>query len=298
MDPAALGATAAGAGAAIALARAVPASARAFKPSHAALGAAALAALLGVWLGRDALLGLFEDAAPPPAPVTAIPDPDVAVAVDAAALVAACRDALIDNPPFLPAWRIERIACDARFGDSELAALRPELAGQPVLLVRWGLAAGHAQAIARRVAEAHLARWHAGAVADEGAWAAAPLAPVLRIVRAETPSFLELREAVDRAFGTGGAKLGYARDAAGAWTLRIEVSGALARLGPLAGGIAGLEITRVSRRGGGWRIDARPAAPERVSASRLRALGIDEDGNRQPPARAGAGNGEEVGNGG
>ena len=294
LDPAALGAAADGEGAAIAISRAVPASGGTFRPLHAALGAAAIVALAGLWLGWDALFALFEEAALPLAPVAAVPDPEVAVAVDGAALVAACRRALTENPPFLPAWTVERIGCAARFGDAELAALRPELAGRPVLLVRWGLAAGHAETIARRLAEAHLARWHAGAVSHGRAWAAAPLAPVLRIVDAPTPPFLQLRADIDRAFGTGGARLGYARDKAGAWTVRIEFTGPLARLGPLAGGISGLEITGLSRGGGSWRIDARPAAPETVRASDLAALGVAGAG-AQPGN--GSTDGEEAGDG-
>ena len=84
------------------------------------------------------------------------PEPIFSAAVDGAALIAACRRALIENPPFLPAWRIERIACAARFADPELTALSPELAGRPVLLVRWQLVSGHAEALQRRLAEAHL----------------------------------------------------------------------------------------------------------------------------------------------
>ena len=295
LDPAALGDAAARAGTAIELVRALPASGGGFRPLHAALGAAAIVAALGSWLGRDALLELIEEAEIPAAPVAEAPDPEVAVAVDGAALAAACRRALAERPPFLPGWEIEGIACSARFGDAELAALRPELSGKPVLLVRWGLAAGHAEAIARRLAERHLSGWHAGAVVEGRAWAAAPLGPVLRVVNAPAPSFLELREAVDRAFGAGGARLGYVRDAGGAWTLRIEAAGPLAGLGSAAGGIAGLEVTGLSRRGDGWRIDARPAAPETVRASRLGALGIHE--HRGSPARGGAGDGKEDGNG-
>ena len=150
----------------------------------------------------------------------------------------------------------------------------PELAGRPALLVRWRLEKGHAEAVQRRVAEGHLARWHAAAVAGAGAWAAAPLGPVLRAADA-TPPFVDLRRAVDRAFGTGGARVGYARGAGGGWTVRIEEFGPLGRLGPLAGGIVGLEITALSRgEEGRWRLEGRPAAPERVAASRLKALGV------------------------
>ena len=274
IDAEALGETARRAGPAIALTSAAPARGAARRRTLAALGVAALAAVAGLWLGRDALLVWLAESDTVPAPILARPEPAVAVSVDGAALIAGCRRALIDNPPFLPAWEIERIACAARFADPDLAALRPELAGRPVLLVRWARAAGHAEAIARRLAESYLARWHAGAVADGRAWAAAPLAPVLRLAETETPPFLELRAAVDRAFGTGGARLAYARNAAGAWTVRIDDPGPLARLGPVAGGIAGLEIVALSRSAAGpWRLEARPVAPETVTASRLEALG-------------------------
>ena len=73
-----------------------------------------------------------------------------------AALIAACRRALVENPPFMPGWLIERIDCTARFADAEVAAAVPGLAGRAVLLVRWRLAPGHAGAVQRRVAEAHL----------------------------------------------------------------------------------------------------------------------------------------------
>ena len=210
----------------------------------------------------------------------------MAVAVDGAALVAACRQALIENPPFLPAWRIEDIACAARFEDPALASLRPELAGGPVLLVRWSLRSGHAEALQRRLAEAHLARWHAASVADGRAWAAAPLGSVLRIADEAAPSFLELRRTVDRAFGAVGAGVGYARDAEGAWTVRIDDPGPLGRLGPLAGGIAGLEITKLSRgETGPWRLEARPHGAR--DGVRIRARGPRDTGGVPPvPGRS------------
>ena len=93
------------------------------------------------WLQRDTLLDWIGGG---PEPVTAIApptDPDLAVAVDSVALIEACRRALIDYPPWLPAWRIESLTCAARFSDPELAALRPELAGRAVMLARWRLGA-------------------------------------------------------------------------------------------------------------------------------------------------------------
>ena len=283
LDAAALEEAADAAGGSIALARAASRR-RWLRPAAAVCGVAALAAIAVLWFERDALIAWLagpETAAVAPA---VRPDPEVAVAVDGAALIAACRDALIAHPPFLPAWRIERIECAARLADPELAGLVPELAGRPALLVRWRLGDGHAEAVQRRVAERHLAGWHAAAVAGARAWAAAPLGPVLRVVDtragdAPPPAFVDLRRDVDRVFGTGGARVGYARGAGGGWTVRIDEFGPLGRLGPLAGGIAGLEITALSRGGdtragaGPWRLEGRPAAPERVAASRLKALG-------------------------
>ena len=255
-----------------------------------ALGVAALAAGTA-WFEREALHAWLAGPAPEPAALAPGPEPTVAVAVDGAALIAACRKALIDNPPWLPAWRIEGIACAARFDDPAVSALRPELAGRPVLLVRWRLAAGDratpwsGEALQRRLAEAHLGRWYAAQVADGRAWAAVPLGPVLRIADSGAPPFLALRRAVDRVFGASGSGVGYARDAEGTWSVRIDDPGPLGRLGPMVGGIAGLEITKLSRgedtragdtRAGAarWRLEARPAAPETVAASRLAALGV------------------------
>ena len=154
------------------------------------------------WLQRDTLLDWIGGG---PEPVTAIAPPtdprSFAVAVDSAALIEACRRALIDYPPWLPAWRIESLTCAARFADPELAALRPELAGRAVMLARWRLAPGHAEPLHRQLAEQHLSRWYAASVVDARAWAVLPLAPVLRIVETEPPLFLALRRAVDRELG-------------------------------------------------------------------------------------------------
>ena len=293
LDADALGAAAERAGAAIALTGTAPAGGGARRRGILALGIAGVSVIGALWLARDALLGWLVEPDPVPVEVAAQPEPEVSVSVDGAALIAACRQALIENPPFLPAWEIARIVCHSRFADPELAALRPELAGRPVLLVRWARANGHAEAIARRLAESHLSRWHAAAVADGRAWAVAPLGPVLRTGAPQAPSFLELRAAVDRAFGTGGARLAYVLDGAGGWTVRIEEAGPLSRLGPVAGGIAGLEVVALSRGGTGpWRLEARPVAPRTMTVSQFRALAAADGATR--PAN-GSSEAEEAG---
>ncbi len=273
LDTAALGETASKAGGSIALERAAARRAG-FRPVPALLGFAVLAAVAAVWFEGEALLEWLAAPETAPAPAEPPPDPELPVSVDGAALISACRRALIEHPPFLPAWRIERIECVARFEDAELSALVPDLAGRAVLLVRWRLADGHAEAIQRRLAERHLSGWHAAAVAGARAWAAVPLGPVLRIADAPAPPFLALRRDVDRALGTGGGAVGYARGADGGWRIAIEDPGPLTRLAPLVGGIDGLEITALSRGAEGpWRLDGRPAAPVRIPASGLQTPG-------------------------
>ena len=295
LDPAALDAAAAKAGPGIALARAAPARPPAGRLAGAAAGLALLALLAASWMERDLLLSWFAPPEPAPVPAALLPEPRFKVAVDGAALISACRRALIVRAPFLPAWRVEGMSCTARFADAELTALRPELAGRPVLLVRWRLAPGHAEAMQRRLAEAHLGRWHAASVADGRAWAAMPLEPVLRAAGGAAPSFLDLRKAVDRAFGGGEARIGYARGADGAWAVRIDAPGPLPRLARLVGGIDGFEISALSRGAeGGWRLEGRPAAPETLSASQLGALGLDAGALRAAGANTDSDDGEEV----
>ena len=243
------------------------------------------------WLQRDTLLDWIGGG---PEPVTAIApptDPDLAVAVDSAALIEACRRALIDYPPWLPAWRIESLSCVARFADPELAALRPELAGRAVMLARWRLVPGHAEPLHRQVAEQHLSRWYAASVVDARAWAMLPLGLVLRISDRAPPLFLAFRRAVDRELGLRGARLDYARGPQGGWTVRIVHPGPLPRLADLfreAGGLADLEITALDRGGdGGWRLHGRPVAPEAMTRAGFRALTGAPAGNSEQVSERG-----------
>ena len=261
--------------------------------AHLGLVLLLLAVLAGVWIAwlqRDALLDWIAG----PEPVTAIAppaEPELAVAVDSAALIEACRRGLIDYPPWLPAWRIESLSCAARFADPELAALRPELAGGPVMLARWRLVPGHAEPLHRQVAEQHLSRWYAASVVDARAWAVVPLAPMLRTVESAPPLFLTLRRAVDRELGIRGARVDYARGPQGGWTVRIVHPGPLSDLADLfreAGGLAVLEITALDRGGdGGWRLHGRPVAPEAMTRAGFRELTGAPAGNSEQVSERG-----------
>ena len=236
---------------------------------------AAIAGVWIAWLQRDALLDWIAGQEPVAA-IAPPTDPDLAVAVDSAALIEACRRALIDYPPWLPAWRIESLACAARFSDPELAALRPELAGRAVMLARWQLSPGHAEPLHRQLAEEHLSRWYAASVVDARAWAVVPLGTVLRISDRAPLSFLVFRRAVDRELGLRGARIDYARGPQGGWTVRIVHPGPLLHLAVQfreAAGLAGLEITGLDRGAdGSWRLHGRPVAPEAMARAGFHEL--------------------------
>ena len=251
---------------------------------------AAIAGVWIVWLQHDGLLDWI--AGPEPVVAAAPPTaPDLAVAVDSVALIEACRRGLIDYPPWLPAWQIESLTCDARFSDPELAALRPELAGRAVMLVRWRLGPGHAEPLHRQLAEQHLSRWYAASVIDARAWAVLPLGLVLRISDGAPPLFLAFRRAVDRELGLRGARVDYARGPQGGWTVRIGHPGPLPRLADLfraAGGLETLEITALDRGAdGGWRLHGRPVAPEAMTRAGFRALTGAPAGNSEQVSEQG-----------
>ena len=255
--------------------------------AHLALALLLSAAIAGVWIAwlqRDTLLDWIAGSEPVVAAAPP-PDPDLEIAVDSAALIEACRRALIDHPPWLPAWRIESLACAARFSDPELAALRPELAGRAVMLARWRLGPGHAEPLHRQLAEEHLSRWYAASVVDAHAWAVLPLGLVLRISDRAPPLFLAFRRAVDRELGLRGARIDYARGPQGGWIVRIVHPGPLSYLADLfreAAGLAGLEITALDLGAdGGWRLHGRPVAPVAMTRAGFRELTSALAGNSE-----------------
>ncbi len=237
----------------------------------AAAGAAALAA----WQNRDTLLALVAGAAPA-VERAAAPEPSVPATIDSAALIAACRQALVRRPPYLPAWRTSLVSCDARFAEQALIAVRPELSGRAVLLARWRLESGLSEPLHRRIAERHLSRWYAASVTGDHAWAVAPLVPVLRAWQEPARSTIAFRRDVDRGFGARGARI--------AWQAAPGTSGAaeivaiatvrpLKDIARLAADIPDLEITRIFHaEEGHWRLTARPAAPAAMPRSRFKML--------------------------
>ena len=227
----------------------------------------AVAGAGALWLHRDAVRDLL--AGPPPAveSVRATVEPAVTAAIDGAALIAACRRAMTRHPPWLPAWRTERVACEGRFSDEALLAVRPELRDRPVLTARWRLPPERSEALHRRVAEEHLAGWYAASVSGGRAWAVAPLDPVVRLSEATLPPFLAFRRAVDRRLGGPDARIEYAhmqgerlRD--DGVEVRVATGLPLARMAALVGGVPGFEIVRLaSDAAGAWRLEGRRAAP-------------------------------------
>ena len=220
-------------------------------------------------------------------------EPPVTAALDAGALIAGCRQALMAYPPYMPAWRTERVSCEGRFADLALVGVRPELEDRAVLTVRWRLGSGRPEPLHRRIAETHLSGWYAASVGGDRAWAALPLPPVLRLSDDIPPSLLKFREAVDRRFGLAGTRIEYpSRDADG-----IEVRIATGRV-PFAfadavAAVPGLELVRLVRDGAGqWLLEGRRVSPASMPRERFEQLAklegspLTESAVRPPTASA------------
>ena len=236
----------------------------------AVAGGVAVVALM--WSYRESLWRLVTG--PEPVAETEIPvEPPVSAALDPGALIAGCRQALEDRPPYLPAWRTERVSCEGRFDDPALSAARPELEGRAVLVVRWRLETGRLAPPHRRIAEAHLSAWYAGSVTGTRAWAVAPLEPVLRLSDAAPPSLLEFREAVDRNFGTHGSRLEYPSQSADGIEVIIATRRPPARLSDAVVAVPGLELVRLWQGAASeWRLEGRRVSPVAMPSERFEEL--------------------------
>ena len=241
--------------------------------------AAAVAGAAVMWSYRENIWRLVTG--PEPVAETEVPvEPPVTAALDAGVLIAGCRAALIDHPPYLPAWRTERISCEGRFTDVALTAARPELEDRAVLVVRWRLETGRAEPLHRRIAEAHLSDWYAASVTGGRAWAVMPLEPVLRLSAANPPSFLEFREAVDRQFGVAAAPASNTPGRAPTGSRCASRRGApRQRWAEAVAAVPGLELVRLTRdRGtpwyaaGEWRLEGRRVSPVSIPRSQFEEL--------------------------
>ena len=238
----------------------------------------ALAALMAAgavlsWTQRDALWRLVSGPEQAAEVEEAPVDPPVAAALDAAALIAGCRAALLAHPPWLPAWRTERVSCEGRFSDPSLTAVRPELEGRAVLVARWRLDAGRPEPLHRRIAESRLSGWYAAQVGGASAWAAVPLEPVLRLSDAAPPPLVKFRAAVDRSFGARAARIDYAAQGADGIEVAIAARRPPALLADAVARVPGLELVRLARDAAGeWRLEGRRVSPVSMPQSRFEEL--------------------------
>ena len=235
--------------------------------------AAAMAGTAVLWTQREALWRLVAGpelvAETEQVPV----EPPVTAALDTGALIAACRRALLEKPPYLPAWRTERISCEGRFADAALTAVRPELEDRAVLVVRWRLETGRPEPLHRRIAETHLSDWYAASVTGGRAWAVMPLEPVLQLTTADPPPFLDFRAAVDRRLGMRGTRIEYLQRAADGVEVRIATRRPPARLTDAVAQVPGLELLRLTRDAGGeWLLEGRRVSPVSIPRERFEEL--------------------------
>ena len=253
--------------------------------------AAVMAASIALWSERESLWRLIADPEPEADASQAPADPPVTVALDAGALIAGCRQALTEHPPWMPAWRTERVACEGRFSDrgtpwyAALTAVRPELEGRAVLVVRWRLGSGRPEPFHRRIAEAHLSEWYAASVTGERAWAVMPLDPVLTLTEAAPPSLLEFREAADRSFGARASRIEYLPQGADGVEVRIATRRPPTRLADAVAAVPGLELVRLAQDAAGeWTLEGRRLAPVSIPGSRFEQLARPAARPAAPPA--------------
>ena len=200
-------------------------------------------------------------------------EPPVTAALDAGTLIAGCRQALMVHPPYMPAWRTERVSCEGRFADFPLIAVRPELEDRAVLTVRWRLESGRPEPLHRRIAETHLSRWYTASVTGDRAWAAMPLPPVLRLSDDSSPSLLEFRKAVDRRFGMAGTRIEYPVQDADGIEVRIATGRVPFGLANAVAAVPGLELVRLTRDGAGrWLLEGRRVSPVSMPRERFEQL--------------------------
>ena len=223
--------------------------------------AAVVAGAAFVWMERETLWRLVSGPEQVAEAEQEPVEPPVTAALDAGALIAGCRNALMAYPPYMPAWRTERVSCEGRFTDLSLIGVRPELEDRAVLTVRWRLGSGRPEPIHRRIAETHLSEWYAASVGGDRAWAAMPLAPVLRLSDDIPSSLLEFRKAVDRQFGARAARIRYDAQGDGI-EVRIETGSTPFGLADAVAAVPGLELVRLVRDGAGeWLLEGRRVSP-------------------------------------
>ena len=221
------------------------------------------------WHWQDTLRRWYAGPPPVPPKQAPAPEPQVLAAFDPVALIEGCRREIERRPPWLPAWQLHSLTCEAAFADAGLAPLHPEIRGRPALAARWTLPGDRPRPLHRQIAEARLADWPSAAVVDATAWALAPLSPVLRIAAEEPPTFRQLRRVLDRRLGTAGVELRYAPKER---RVTLRTGHPLPRIAALVAAVPGLEITSLSREGGGWRLEGRPLQPASLPESRFREL--------------------------
>lgn len=210
-------------------------------------------------LAPDMLFGLFGGGKKSAVSVVSEAQADVFARIDSTALVEECGAAQVTWPPYLPAWEIRSIECHGWFDELELIALRPELEGRAVMLVRWELPGQYVAALHRRIAEEHLTGWYLGSVVERTAWAVVPLGAV--VGHAEGGpflSYLEFRREVDRHFGMQGASIDYGGEADEV-AVTVVLGQGLGRIAGIVDGIPGFELMSLSRGSGReWVLKARP----------------------------------------
>ena len=243
----------------------------------AAAGLVAVGLLIAGWSMRSHVMDLIY----PPPELVKIPEkgkePRIAAVIDSGALIEGCREAMRRYTPGMPGWKVSALECTARFADTGLIDVRPELRDRPAMVVKWRLNGGEEESLHRRVAERHLSEWKStrrgggfeGMVDGVEAWMVVVLPPVAVEALGSVPSRLALRAAIDRRFGLRASKIEHA---AKGGKIRIVMEEPLLGIGGLFEGLNGFELTRLARAGEEWVLEGRREKPVRIRESAFAAV--------------------------
>ena len=178
--------------------------------------------------------------------------------VDVPRFLRLCADSQALAPALPPMWAEVNVSCWADAGAVD------EIAGtldSGALFARWRMGTGN-EALARRLAEARLARWDLGAVLLGTAWGAVAVSAPTRHWEGEQPSTLVWREALDRSVGTLGRVTYQQTDKGFLATLRTPYP--VSVVGQRLESIAWLDLLSAVRTDALWEYELRRVEPRVV----------------------------------
>lgn len=183
--------------------------------------------------------------------------PRVTVGIESRRFLAYCRDEIGRRELGLVGFDRIAVLCHAQYQPDGAVGGRWELAGRPVLEVRWRLRKPLPARVYVGLAEARLAPWYWAGVNDNGDAAGFARLPQVLVKSdgADAPGRPEFRARIDALLALRGFRIEYAQDSG--VEVVLETERPLSEAVALVSGIEGLEVFLVAFESGRWRFEAR-----------------------------------------